>query len=71
MRKGSEWASAPSWSVLLLHASVVLPAHRLSVPDAREAEGGEGTFPGQSGHRCEVLPGNLPWHFLLILSAPL
>lgn len=45
MRKGSEWASAPSWSVLLLHASVVLPAHRLSVPDAREAERGEGTFP--------------------------
>ena len=45
MRKGGGWASAPSWSVPLLHTSVVLPAHRLSVPDAREAEWGEGTFP--------------------------
>ena len=45
VRKGGGWASAPSWSVPLLHTSVVLPAHRLSVPDAREAERGEGTFP--------------------------
>lgn len=44
MRKGGEWASALSWSVPLLHASV-LPAHCLSVPDAREAARGEGTFP--------------------------
>lgn len=44
MRKGVEWASALSWSVPLLHASM-LPAHRLSVPDARKPARGEGTFP--------------------------
>lgn len=70
MRKGSEWASAPSSSVPLLHASVGLPAHCLPVL-TQGRQGRVGVPSLQSGHRFEVLPGNLPWHFLLILTAPL
>lgn len=58
MRKGGEWASALSWSVPLLHASMLPLTVFLFL--TRGGQRGVRVPYLQSGHRFEVLPSREP-----------